>query len=598
MIQIRRSGLVLAAVLLIPCLARGENAAAPVADPVLDPPTLHSLGAYWMIKGDDNKNAVIQMAYRKAGTSAWTKSLPMLRVEKGAHNGIRMKDKHQSKLVVPDDGWLFAGSVVLLTPNTDYELQLSLTDPDGGNTERVLKCRTTSEPVAPATMHTLHVIPGSGGGTGSESDPFKGLGAAQDAAKPGDLFLLHAGVYSGPWEITKSGEPGKPIIWRGVGDGEAAIEGNGKGNVITANDAHDVWFEKLSVRNSEWGIAAKDAQNIVIRRCHIYKVNEGITAAGNRKEHCSGFFISDNLLEGQFYPWIDCGPVGAHNKEWEKLWETEWRGIEIAGCGHEICFNRVHNFKDALDVSPSRITCAIDFHNNDCSESNDDGIEMDYSERNTRCFFNRFTNVFQGVSVQPIFGGPVYIFRNVIYNCAEEPFKFHNSPSGAIFFHNTVVKKDNAWAVWTPEAVRNSMQRNNLFIGTASTYAFECDPKMIDCDFDYDGFGGGPWQKFLKWNGVKFDSLDQLKAAANAPYKHAVVVDAANVFASGLHAPEDRAVQFPNTKVDARLKAGCAAIDAGEILPGFNDGFKGKAPDLGAYELGDELPQYGPRPEK
>jgi hypothetical protein len=62
--------------------------------------------------------------------------------------------------------------------------------------------------------------------------------------------------------------------------------------------------------------------------------------------------------------------------------------------------------------------------------------------------------------------------------------------------------------------------------------------------------------------------------------------------------PEDRGVQFLNTKVDLRLKAGCAAIDAGEVLPGFNDGFKGKAPDLGAYEFGDELPQYGPRPEK
>ena len=43
---------------------------------------------------------------------------------------------------------------------------------------------------------------------------------------------------------------------------------------------------------------------------------------------------------------------------------------------------------------------------------------------------------------------------------------------------------------------------------------------------------------------------------------------------------------------------GAMTIDAGEVLPGFNDGFKGKAPDLGAYELGEELPHYGPRPEK
>jgi hypothetical protein len=50
--------------------------------------------------------------------------------------------------------------------------------------------------------------------------------------------------------------------------------------------------------------------------------------------------------------------------------------------------------------------------------------------------------------------------------------------------------------------------------------------------------------------------------------------------------------------VDLRLKAGSAAIDAGEPLPGFNDGFAGKGPDLGAYEVGQEIPLYGPRPEK
>jgi hypothetical protein len=44
-----------------------------------------------------------------------------------------------------------------------------------------------------------------------------------------------------------------------------------------------------------------------------------------------------------------------------------------------------------------------------------------------------------------------------------------------------------------------------------------------------------------------------------------------------------------------RIKAGSAAIHAGEFLPGFNNEYDGKAPDLGAYEFGAELPQYGPR---
>jgi hypothetical protein len=47
--------------------------------------------------------------------------------------------------------------------------------------------------------------------------------------------------------------------------------------------------------------------------------------------------------------------------------------------------------------------------------------------------------------------------------------------------------------------------------------------------------------------------------------------------------------------LDFRLKAGSKAVDAGVRLPNVNDGFTGKAPDLGAYEMGQPVPVYGPR---
>ena len=47
--------------------------------------------------------------------------------------------------------------------------------------------------------------------------------------------------------------------------------------------------------------------------------------------------------------------------------------------------------------------------------------------------------------------------------------------------------------------------------------------------------------------------------------------------------------------VDLRLNPTSSAIDAGAVLPGLNDGFRGRRPDLAAYELGEPLPQYGPR---
>jgi hypothetical protein len=46
---------------------------------------------------------------------------------------------------------------------------------------------------------------------------------------------------------------------------------------------------------------------------------------------------------------------------------------------------------------------------------------------------------------------------------------------------------------------------------------------------------------------------------------------------------------------DFRLKAGAVAVDKGLALPNVTDGFAGRAPDLGALEVGQRPVQYGPR---
>ena len=54
-------------------------------------------------------------------------------------------------------------------------------------------------------------MPGSGGGTGTDRDFFRGLAPAQKAAAPGDLFLVEAGVYAGTWTVNRSGTPGQLV---------------------------------------------------------------------------------------------------------------------------------------------------------------------------------------------------------------------------------------------------------------------------------------------------------------------------------------------------------------------------------------------------
>ena len=47
--------------------------------------------------------------------------------------------------------------------------------------------------------------------------------------------------------------------------------------------------------------------------------------------------------------------------------------------------------------------------------------------------------------------------------------------------------------------------------------------------------------------------------------------------------------------VTASVKFARKAVDAGVRLPNVNEDYTGKAPDLGAYEVGRPAPVYGPR---
>jgi hypothetical protein len=47
--------------------------------------------------------------------------------------------------------------------------------------------------------------------------------------------------------------------------------------------------------------------------------------------------------------------------------------------------------------------------------------------------------------------------------------------------------------------------------------------------------------------------------------------------------------------INLKLKPGSRAVDAGIVIPTVNENFVGKAPDLGAHEVGAPPLQYGPR---
>jgi len=78
--------------------------------------------------------------------------------------------------------------------------------------------------------------------------------------------------------------------------------------------------------------------------------------------------------------------------------------------------------------------------------------------------------------------------------------------------------------------------------------------------------------------------------------EHSVLVDY-DIF-ENLQGPDGtkRHAVYHAMDLNFRLKPGSKGVDAAVRLPTINDDFTGRAPDLGAIEVGKPEPVYGPRP--
>ena len=144
--------------------------------------------------------------------------------------------------------------------------------------------------------------------------------------------------------------------------------------------------------------------------------------------------------------------------------------MKVYGPGHVIAHNAIAYFHDGIGIStygtpeqdPDRRASSIDIYNNDIHMMGDDFVETDGGVHNVRVFNNRGVNAAHGgYSAQPVFGGPVYFIRNMLYHVPSGvAFKFSAKPAGLFVYHNTIIGEH---IVGDPSA--NMHFRNNLFLG-------------------------------------------------------------------------------------------------------------------------------------
>jgi len=550
------------------------------------PATPEQISLYLPITGPLGNAAEASVHYRPASGGAWIEAHPLHR--------IRVENTKGPK---PADA--FAGVITGLKPGFSYSVMVTVRFGEVSET-KTLNAATRA-------------LPGSAGAAtkviaaGSTSDQIQ---TAFNEAKPGDVIQFEKGIYLvDNLQIKRSGTPSKPICIRGESR-KGVILKDTSGKILNFLAANDVIIENLTLEGSNsdsgtragsrginfWNGAAPQ-QRITIRGVTFVGVDMGIVAWGNTKQ----LLVYDNTLNG--------------NNIWDKKFvqtNLTWNddGIRVPGTGNAVFNNTLTGFGDSLAVSRGVKNIGIHFYRNDIRMTGDDAFEADYGHRNITFYDNRIYNSMTLVSVDPIYGGPLFVFRNIAINVGRQPYKLNNRNTGFFLYNNTVVRTNgvSSGAGWGWAQPNNGPlvawgYCNNILIFRGAGNLMAMEPSGQDpIDFTHNAWfpDGKIW-----WtnSGGCFPTLadTRLKLPATTPLfgkstrRHENdVISEPDPFIVKVKLGEDYLKQIV-TAYTPKLADGAAPRGTGVTIPGITDGFCGKAPDMGAVITGRPIPFWGDR---
>jgi len=348
-----------------------------------------------------------------------------------------------------------------------------------------------------------------------------------------------------------------------------------------------------------------------IEQDHIYLLDLTFRHYGQGSWSKTIYIInaSDNLVQGCTFAINDIGigikrnshrNVIQDNEFYDTIFDWPWGdikdlgGLEDGGVvfydpangrGNVIRRNVFHDDFDGLGVCPSSTaatTNETDIYENLVYNMGDDGMETDGQCSNVRIWDNTFHDVLMGISLAPVYTGPVYVIRNLIYRTgvgnndyAGSPFKFNSGygRSGPMYlFHNTsdaALPGNNGIDIRAPGTWATIYARNNIWSGT--DYALNNYNETQPIDFDYDDLYTTNPEEFVYWGSGPDRHMHDLPTfqLLTGQEPHGISVE------PGFVDP---------TAGDYALGSDSDLIDAGVAIPGINDDYSGSAPDMGAFE--------------
>ena len=523
--------------------------------------TMHSIAVEWDIEGDMNHNANSQVRFRKKGEVEWKEFMPLLRV----NNTYLTELTNYARPDVTQFN-MFAGSIMFLTPGTEYEIWLEIKDPDGGSASRIRTISTKPYPQR-ANGCTITVTPST-------------FSSAYSSANPGDRLCLQDGYY-GDIIARRSGLPENYIVFMNAQGHNPRI-----GRITV--EADYLWIEGILFDQREGSspgairsTSGRSAEHIVVYNNRF----EGHGYSINLKPEAKYWYIADNIIIGNKDG--NTPSPGDHTGE----------GVEVGKSdGHTIAFNTISRSADGISYTRRN----VDFFGNYVYRMTDDLIEPDYGYANNRFWGNRLRDGYNhALSFQPMYSGPWYFIRNEVrqtgWRGSERTgngglFKFNGMVDRFVLLHNTFVSEEvSPISRGRIKPILSSYSRNNLYIvpgspvwssstwsGTTAVPPSSFYQNDWRTDVDYDGFAWSGSTAFT-WEGRSYSTIEAFASAVGI--QHNAIRINVNDF-----------VNYPS---DLRLRQGTPSVNSGDLVLGVNENHHGSAPDRGAYEYGKEMPHYG-----
>lgn len=545
-------------------------------------PTPEQIGLYLPTTRSFSQATKASVRFRRSGDSAWTQAHPLLR--------IRPDFSIAGPVAVVD---AFAGTIFDLAPGTAYDVEVTVNEP--GQAAQVATQTASTRP-----------LPAAAGSANKTATPANVV-AQLAALNPGDVLQLSDGLYDNlNLFLSRSGTVSSPIVIRGasqagvvIRDGDTCLQVRDASNVVVENLTLQGSGVNSGTAASSRGVLFHDGNagqaNVTFRNLVITGVDMGIVAY----DRIEGVLVYHCRLTGN-NPWTQA------EIETNATWNDD--GIRLPGEGNCAWNNTLEGFGDSFAVTAGVFSAAVHFWRNLVKMTGDDAFEADYGTRNLGFYDNHVTNCGTLMSVDPVYGGPLYCFRNVAINTMRGPYKLNNTNSGFLIYNNTVVRTEGrtgwGWVQNNDGVLRSYSYRNNIVVyrGTSGqTLAFEAEGNS-PADFTHNAWypNGQVWwttsgasyaTMSQAINGVGQTETSPLFGSATRRHQSDVLTTS-DPFAPPVTLGASHLVRVTATQVPA-LAAGAAMRNAGVAIPNITDGHTGAAPDMGAIIGGRPAVAYG-----